>query len=103
MSLTNLSLLPLEVMASGGVIATQDTENNSWMISEDNAIIIDTDPVNIARTMADYLQHPEKLKQIRKNGIAYALNTDWDRETEKVYNAIEAGINEDMKGKEVLS
>ena len=103
MSLTNLSLLPLEVMASGGVIATQDTENNSWMISEDNAIIIDTDPVNIARTMADYLQHPEQLKQIRKNGIAYALNTDWDRETEKVYNAIEAGINEDMKGKEVLS
>ena len=103
MSLTNLSLLPLEVMASGGVIATQDTENNSWMISEDNAIIIDTDPVNIARTMADYLQHPEKLKQIRKNGIDYALNTDWDRETEKVYNAIEAGINEDMKGKEVLS
>ena len=97
MSLTNLSLLPLEVMASNSVIATQDDANNSWMINEKNAIIIDTDPVHIARTLADYLDHPEKLRPIREEGLKLAHSTDWDKETDKVYESIIEGIREDEK------
>ena len=95
MSLTNLSLLPLEVMASGSVIATQEDENNSWMINRENSVIIDCDPVHIADVMADYLNHPEKLERLRQNGIQYALQTDWASETEKVYQSVTRGIKED--------
>ena len=95
MSLTNLSLLPLEVMASNSVIATQPDENNAWMVDETNAIIIDTDPIHIADTLADYLNHPEKLTVIRERALAYAQATDWDKETEKVYQSILEGIQED--------
>lgn len=97
MSLTNLSLLPLEVMASNGVIAIQNDENNAWMVNNSNAVIIDCDPVNIAETLADYLNHPEKLIPLREKGLAYAQQTDWDKETEKVYQAINEGIEEDEK------
>lgn len=95
MSPTNLSLLPLEVMASGSVIATQDTENNAWMVNDQNAIIIDNDPVNIAATLEHYLNHPEKLEALRASGIRYAEATDWDDETEKVYHCVIEGIRED--------
>ena len=95
MSLTNLSLLPLEVMACGGVVATQDGEANSWIINKKNAIIIDCDPVHIADTLADYLLNTEKMQEIRDNGINLARQTDWGTETEKVYQYIIKGVQED--------
>lgn len=97
MSLTNLSLLPLEVMASGGVIATQEDANNAWMINDQNALIIDCDPVHIAEKLADFLEHPEKREFLRKQGIAFAQQTEWEKETEKVYDAIKKGIEEDKQ------
>lgn len=95
MSPTNLSLLPLEVMASNSVIATQGTENNTWMVSDQNAIIIDNDPLNISATLEHYLNHPEKLEALRRAGLACAAATDWDEEAEKVYQYVLEGIRED--------
>ena len=96
MSLTNLSLLPLEIMASGGVIATQSNdENNSWMLNESNSIIIDYDPIHIADQLEYYLNHREKLSALREAGIAFAQSTNWEKETKKVYDAILKGIEED--------
>lgn len=97
MSLTNLSLLPLEVMASNSVIATQGSENNSWMVDDSNAIIIDNDPVHIAETMEHYLLHPEKLKSLREAGLKYAGATNWEDEIEKVYQSVVEGVREDEK------
>ena len=96
MSITNLSLLPLEVMASGGVVATQDGENNTWVINEENAIIIDCDPVYIADTLAEYLTNPEKLQEIRESGIRFAQQTDWKKETDKIYQSILLGVQQDL-------
>ncbi len=95
MSLTNLSLLPLEVMASNSVIATQAGENNAWMVDEGNAIIIDGDPINIAATLQRYLEDPQKLRELREAGLKYAASTNWDDETEKVYQFVAEGIRED--------
>ena len=92
MSLTNLSLMPLEVMAAGSVIVTQEEANNSWMISRENAVIVDTDPVHIAETMEDCLKHPEKLAPLREAGMRMARETDWGTETEKVCRSILGGL-----------
>lgn len=97
MSLTNLSLLPLEVMASNSVIATQGTENNSWMINETNSIIIDCEPIHIADRLEYYLTHRDELKRLREAGLSYALTTDWDVETNKVYRSVVEVIREDEK------
>ena len=97
MSLTNLSLLPLEVMASNSVIATQGTENNMWMVDEHNAIIIDCDPIHIADKLEYYLNHRDELKHLREAGLKYANATNWDDETDKVYKSIVSGIGEDEK------
>ena len=99
MSLTNLSLLPLEVMASNSVVATQGTDNNSWLINEKNSIIIDTDPVHIADKLEYYLTHREELQEIREAGMKCALETDWGVEIEKVYQSITKGIREDEQSR----
>ena len=95
MSLTNLSLLPLEVMASNSVVATQGTENNSWLIDESNSIVIDSDPVHIADKLEYYLNHKDELANLRKKGLECAAATDWSTEIDKVYKSITEGIKED--------
>lgn len=94
-SSTNLSLLPLEVMGSGSVAVCSKGENSSWLVNEENAVMVDFEPNQIADTMEYYLTHPAELEQIRQKGIAFAAETSWEREADKVYEAILKGIRED--------
>lgn len=94
-SSTNLSLLPLEVMGSGGVAVCSKGENSSWLVNEENAIMVDFEPNCIADTLEYYLNHPDELAQIRQKGIEFAKQTSWEKEADKVYNAILKGIEED--------
>lgn len=95
MSTTNLSLLPLEVMASNSVVVCTEGENNSWLVNESNAIIVDYDPLHIADTMEAYLKDRDKLSEIRKKGLEFANNTSWEKEGKKVFDYIMKGIQED--------
>lgn len=92
---TNLSLLPLEVMASGSVAVCSDGENSTWLVNKNNAVIVDYNPVTMAETMAYYLENPTALEDIRQKGIAFAQSTSWITESEKVRDAIKKGIAED--------
>lgn len=70
------------------------------MVNEENSVLVDYDPIQIADTMEYYLKHPDKLAQIRAKGLAFAQNTSWDREAEKVKEAILRGIEEDEAKRE---
>lgn len=94
---TNLSLLPLEVMASNSVAVCSKGENSTWLVNEENAILVDYEPNAIANTMSYYLNHPEELEVIRAKGLKFAKDTSWHREGLKVKEAILKGIKEDGK------
>lgn len=95
LSNTNLSLLPLEVMASNSVAVCTKGENSEWLVNEENSIMVDFDPVAIADTIIYYYNHADELDKIRKKGIEFAHNTSWKKEAQKVYDAIMKGIKED--------
>lgn len=92
---TNLSLVPLEIMGCGRVAVCTKGENSSWMVTEENAVLVDSDPLAIADTMEYYLQHPEMMEEICKKGMAFAEKTDWEMEADKVYEAMKNWIEED--------
>lgn len=92
---TNLSLLPLEVMASGSVAVCSKGENSEWLVNADNSVLVDYNPIEIADTMYEYLNDKDKLESIRKKGIEFAQKTSWNVEGEKVYQAVMKGIKED--------
>ena len=97
LSNTNLSLLPLEVMASNSVPVCSKGTNSSWLVNDDNSIMVDFDPDEIADTLAYYFNNPDKLKEKRKKGLEFATSTSWKKEAEKVKVAIEKGVREDEK------
>lgn len=94
---TNLSLVPLEVMACGSVAVCSKGENSSWMVNEENAILVDYDPVQIAETMEYYLKHEDELEIKRKKGLEYVQGTSWEKEAEKVKEVLLEAIEDDSK------
>lgn len=97
---TNLSLVPLEIMACGAVAVCSKGENSSWLVNDENAVLVDYDPIEIAETMAYYLNNPEELESKRKKGLEFAQKSDWKKEAVKVHDAVLAGIEEDLASME---
>lgn len=97
LSNTNLSLLPLEVMASNSVVVSSIGRNNTWLVNEENAILVDYDPINIANVLEFYLENSDKLDVIREKGLLFAQQTSWEKEADKVQMALTNGIEEDEK------
>ena len=86
---TNLSLLPLEIMGSNSVAVCSKGDNSSWLVNEENAVLVDYDPINIADTIIEYYKHTEKLDDIRKKGVDFAKTTSWESEAVKIKDALE--------------
>lgn len=95
LSNTNLSLLPLEVMASNSVAVCTKGDNSSWLVNEENSILVDFDADLIADKLEYYLKNPKELEKVRKKGLQFAQSTSWEKEALKVKEAIERGIKED--------
>lgn len=95
LSNTNLSLLPLEVMASNSVAVCTRGANSDWLVNDGNAIMVDFDPISIADKVEYYFNHPDELEEIRKKGVQFAHETSWEKEADKVYSAVLEGIRED--------
>lgn len=96
-SSTNLSLVPLEVMGCGRVAVCSGGAQSAWMVNEENAVMVDFEPLQIAEAMEYYLTHPREREEKRQKGLAFAAATSWEREADKVYEAILEGIEEDEK------
>lgn len=95
LSNTNLSLLPLEVMASNSVVVCSKGENSEWLVNDENSILVEYNPIQIAKTINYYFNHPDELNKIREKGLMFAQQTSWSNEGEKVKQAILKGIHED--------
>lgn len=94
---TNLSLLPLEVMASNSVAICSKGKNSTWLVNEENSVLVDYDPYDMAETMEYYLKNEDTLKEIREKGLKFAQTTSWEAEAAKVRDALLRGIAEDEK------
>lgn len=97
LSCTNLSLLPLEVMASNSVVVSNKGSNNEWLLNSENSILTENDPIDIADKLEYYLNHKDELAAIRKNGLEFAQTTDWELYGDKMKSFITNCIEEDKK------
>ncbi len=96
LSSTNLSLLPMEVMASNSVVVSNYGANNEWLLNEDNAILVECDPIKIADKLEYYLKNKEELAKYRENSKKYISNITWENELKKVSDFIKKSVDKDM-------
>ena len=95
LSATNMSLLPIEVMASGSVVVSDGGDNNTWELNDQNAILTEDDPWDIADKLIYYLKHREELEPLRVQGKEYAEGITWKEEMETVCTFMRDSIEAD--------
>lgn len=88
LSATNLSLVPLEVMACGSVAVCSDGPNSTWLVNEANGVIVPEDPVEIAQILSDCLVNMDLLEEKRTAGMQFALHTSWEEQIDKVASVL---------------
>lgn len=90
LSLTNLSLLPLELMACGCPVVSNDGANVEWQLKhEHNALLAPATPEDLAAGIIRLLTDENLRQRMIKNGLAFAQATDWDQEGDKVSGYLE--------------
>ncbi len=90
LSLTNLSLLPLELMACGCPVVSNRGKNVEWqLIHEENALLADATPDGLANALLRLLGDPALRGRLRSNGLSFARSTDWASEARRVHGYLE--------------
>lgn len=84
LSFSNLSLLPLELMACGVPVVSNTGDHTQWLLNEENSILKKPTVLDLATGVCAVLQTPELADRLRINGIKTAENTDWMVEAQKM-------------------
>ena len=85
LSFTNLSLLPLEVMACGCPVVSNRGPNTEWLLHDgENALLCESTPQDIAATLERLLDNEPLRQQLIQSGLAFAKGTDWQTEGARV-------------------
>ena len=88
LSLTNLSLLPLELMACGCTVVSNRGPNVEWLIDNDVAALSEATPEALAHAIGELLADEERRKSLSRRGEEFARKFTWDT----VADEFEAGL-----------
>lgn len=94
LSFTNLSLVPLEVMACGCPLVSNRGANVEWILRDgENALLCDAIPQALSDGLYRVLTDDALRQRLINGGLASARATDWDAEGDRLAEILE-GIRE---------
>jgi glycosyltransferase involved in cell wall biosynthesis len=105
LSHTNLSLLPLEIMACGCPIVSNDGPNVRWLLSDEVAALADPVPEALANSLINLIDREDLRERMIAAGLAFTANTNWMAEASKIESALYSGLGlrrEERNGNEDL-
>lgn len=86
-SYTNISLVTLEMIASGCPVVEVIDGSFTTFFSEDSAILVDSYPKDFVRKIIYYMDHPEERLRIVQNALRLVKNRTWEI-TAKEFNRL---------------
>lgn len=87
-SMTNLSLLPLELMACRVPVVSTGGPWAEWLLNEQNAALAEPNAAALAKAMVALLADNSKRKRLAAAGMAFAMTTSWEREGDALAAAL---------------
>jgi O-antigen biosynthesis protein len=93
LSHTNLSMLPLELMACGCAVVSNRGANVEWLLTDETTQLASSTPQSLAEAVLTLLDNEELHSRKVAAGLAFAEQTDWISET----RVVEAGFYQGLK------
>lgn len=92
---TNLSYLPIELMACGVPVISNNGPHVEWFCENNvNSLLVPPFPTAILSAVESLIKSDELYKKLRAGGIEKVLNSNWEKESEKIYQFIEVVLKE---------
>lgn len=88
LSLTNASLLPLELMASGCAVVSNRGGNVEWLLNDEVVVLADSSPEQLAAALCALLEDEGRRHALSQRAEAFARSQTW----EAVAREFEAGL-----------
>jgi len=92
LSLTNLSLLPLETMACNCAVVSNKGANVEWLLDENNTKLSDSTPEALSDALISLLTNEKELEALKQNGMRFTQSTNWNTEVEKIAAIIDKDL-----------
>lgn len=93
LSFTNLSLLPLELLACGCPVIINDGDNNRWIDQNGEALkFVNPDPHEIALALENLIMNKPEAASFIKAGQGIIEGLTWDEEAKRVAAAFRAAL-----------
>lgn len=88
LSMTNLSLLPLELMACGTPVVSNTGPWAEWLLNANNAKLAASTPQSLALALAEIVQNKAEWERLHQASLATVANSSWIIEIDKIARAL---------------
>jgi len=89
LSFSNVSLLPLELMACGVPVVSNKGPYTEWLLNETNSLLAESTVQDLAEGVLSVLQDVNLAKRIQQGGLNFANQTSWENEASKLAQGLE--------------
>jgi glycosyltransferase involved in cell wall biosynthesis len=80
LSFSNVSLLPLEIMACGCPVVSNDGANVEWLVDKDNALLVEPTVESVIIGLVSVLTKPALAHKLITTGLATTSKKHWNTE-----------------------
>ncbi len=92
LSLTNLSLLPLELMACNCAVISNSGGNVEWLLNDKVARFCRMTPEDISDGIVDLFSEPDELETLKESGREFANLTSWESEVDRISTELQRDL-----------
>lgn len=84
LSCSNLSLLPLELMACGVPVVSNRAPYTEWLLNQNNAILSEPTIEGLSSAIIEILGDEKKYSDVVRGGLDFILKSSWEDEADKM-------------------
>ena len=89
LSFSNVSLLPLELMACGVPVVSNKAPYTEWLLNENNSILADPTVESLSQAIISVLSDRGLAMRLREGGLNFSCKTSWEGEAQTMAENLE--------------
>ena len=89
LSFSNVSLLPLELMACGVPVVSNRAPYTEWLLNDENSVLADPTIEALSEAILSVLNDKNLSIRLKKGGLDFCSHTSWELEASRFAEALE--------------
>ena len=90
LSFSNLSLLPLELMACGVPVVSNKAPYTTWLLNDENSILAEPNIESLALAILKVLTNENEAQRLKDSGERFSKLTSWESEARRFSNILDS-------------